>query len=201
MRGELHECFCGWQTPDVLFAKADEAGNAIGRERFLHGNATKHLREAWVIGRIGTLLGATRARLSRTDPPDGYLELSDIGVIPVEVTECLQEGRRRGDEDHSAMLVHHHQDELDAAIEYNKDWVEALIRKKLAKDARCPPNTVLLVYHNTSLFNFNPEKTRVELEAASQLRGTNIVGSMILYEGEVYGRGTLARIEHPAHQA
>jgi len=193
MRGELPECFCEWQTPDALFAEADDARRTMCDKRF-YGNATKHLREAWVIGSIGTLLGAARARLSETDPPDGYLDLSDVGVVPVEVTERLQEGRRRGDEDHSA-LRHVDQHELDAAIEHNQDWVEGLIGQKLAKDVRYPSNTVLLVYHNTDLYNWDPEKTRAELEAASQLRGTNIVGSIILYAGTLYGRSTLSRID------
>jgi hypothetical protein len=132
---------------------------------------------------VGTLISASRARLSKRDPPDGYLEFKDSGIIPVEVTERLQEGRRRGDEDHSATKVQR-QDELDAAIDQNSEWLEALIRKKLAGDHNCFPRTVLLVYHNTSLYNFDPTRTRAELEAASQLRGNNIVGSMILYEGE-----------------
>lgn len=184
--------FAAWQTPADLYAKAGAAADAIG-DRFLNGNDTKYLREAWVVGRVGVLLNAPRARLSPTDPPDGYLDVEDIGVVPVEVTERLQEGRRRGDEDHSATRVQE-QEELDAAIDFNKEWVEALIRKKLAGDHNCPPKTVLLVYHNTSLYNFDSQRTREELEAASQLRGRNIVGSLILYEGNIYGRGTLAKV-------
>jgi len=140
---------------------------------------------------VGVLLGARGARLSEADPPDGYLDTDDIGITPVEVTERLQEGRRRGNEE--PLAIHHQSDEeLSAAIERNRDWLEALILRKLRGAERCPPNTVLLVYLNTSLYNFDPERTRAELEAAAKLRDKNIVGSLILYEGEVYGQSALA---------
>ena len=193
MRKPPPTSFCQWQTPTELFAKAEATGHAVGVDRFLDANDAKYLREAWVIGRVGTVVSAPRARLSQTDPPDGYLEIKDVGIIPVEVTERLQERRRRGDEDHSATRVQQER-ELDAAIDQNSEWLEALIRKKLTGDHNCSPKTVLLVFHNTSLYNFDPARTHAELEAASQLRGKNIVGSMILYEGEVYGRSTLARL-------
>jgi hypothetical protein len=67
-------------------------------------------------------------------------------------------------------------------------------RAKLANDERYPPNTVLAIYHNAGLWNFEPEKISNELEVASRLRRNNIIGSIILFDGTLYGQDTIAKL-------
>ena len=181
-----------WQTPTDLLAKVEEAGLTMGWEFVRGGDKSKYLREAWVLARGAALLGGSHVRLSQIDPPDGYLMI-DNKVVAIEVTELIQKGRRRGDEACEPVRLIS-EVEINKSIEQNEQWLKALIAKKLKSDARQEPNTILLVYHNTSLFSFDAEKTRAELEAAALLRATNIVGSIILYEGQIYGRKTLDRL-------
>lgn len=66
-----------------------------------------------------------------------------------------------------------------------------MIKKKIEKDYRYPPGTVLLVYHNASLFSFNKANIARDLLAAADLRGANIVGSIILYNDTLHGNQKL----------
>ena len=181
-----------WQSPSQLYAQADAAIDSINLAQ-LDSNPAKPFKESWVIGRAGSILGAKRARWTDEDQPDGYLDFGSSGPIPIEVTEQLHEGRRRGDEDATATMIQY-QVELDAAIECNRTWLEGRVTAKLAKDHLYPRGTVLLIYHNSSLYNFDPERTRSELEDVSMLSRGNIVGSLILKGEEVYGRRTIERI-------
>ena len=133
------------------------------------------------------------ARWTDDDRPDGYLDFEYRPPIPIEITELVQKGRRRGDEDATATVVQS-QTEPEAAVECNRAWLEERIRSKLAKDDLYPRGTMLLIYHNSSLYNFDSERARIELEDASIMSGENIVGSMILKGEEVYGRRTIERI-------
>ena len=184
---------CEWQTPEQLFARANIGG--LNREQFFCSREAKRMREAWILGRIGMLLPVLRVRLSPDDAPDGFFEIANFGTFPVEVTELLQKGRRRGVEDYSSLeVVHQNHDELTAAIDGNAAWLGELINKKLDREHNYPPKTVLLIYHNTSLYNFDAERVCSELESASRVRGKNIVGSLILFDGRVYGQSILERL-------
>jgi hypothetical protein len=126
-------------------------------------------------------------------------------VVPVEVTVLLDPDRRWGDEFKPGGRAHQRvrqvsQDEIDRAIDENIEWLGKRIGAKIAKDHRYPVNTVLLLYHNARLWNFEPERTTAELEAASRLRGNNIIGSVILFDGDLYGQDTMARLRACAQE-
>jgi hypothetical protein len=189
--------FTSWAEPTSFYERADAARLDVG-DRFFLDREVRHLQEAWVLGKAAMLIGADLVRLAGSDPPDGFVKLADK-TIPMEVTELLDEGRRRTDEFKPGGMAHipiQHvpQVEMDRAAEQNVVWLETRIGAKLAKDNGYPANTVLLIYHNTGLWNFDPERTRAELEAASRLRGRNIIGSIILFGGVAYGKDTISSL-------
>jgi hypothetical protein len=185
-------------SPLVLFEKAELARLKIGERLFCIGSRTTHLREAWVLAKVGRLLEGTSCRLAETDPPDGFVEIEGK-VVPAEVTVLLDPDRRWGDEyklgEGARQKIRHVSEaEIERAIHKNVEWLDERIGAKIAKDDRYPANTVLLLYHNTHLWNFDPERTTDELEAASRLRGRNIIGSIIFFDGALYGQNTIAKL-------
>ena len=144
------------------------------------------------------LIGATSCRLTDTDPPDGVIQVSGTD-IPVEVTTLLDPDRRWGDEFRPGGVAHADMQELTHAdierpIAQSAKWLDDRIQEKIAIDHRYPPGTVLAIYHNADLWNFHPERTKAELENAAQLRGKNIIGCLVLFDGAVYGEATLLKI-------
>lgn len=186
-----------WESPLTLFERAELARLQTGK-LFCVTRNTGHVREAWVLAKIGTLLGASSCRLEDADPPDGFMRMGSR-IVPVEVTVLLAPERRWGDEFKPGGRAHHKirhvsEAEIDRAIDLNVKWLEGRIGAKIAKDDRYPPGTVLALYHNAGLWNFDPERTMDELEAASRLRSRNIIGSIILFDGALYGQDTMAKL-------
>ena len=178
-----------WQTPHDLLAQTEAAFAKLG-EAAIKNRQGKAAREAYILARVGILLNADLARLECHDPPDGLLSFSNIGQVPIEITELLQEGRQRGNENDSDLRIQH-QDELDAAVNNNERWLSERIDAKLRDAAKYPQGTILVVYHNTSLYNFDSKRTTAELERASQNAGGNIVAVLIFYEGRLYGKDAM----------
>ena len=196
MRNEAPPKYCQWQTPQQLLDRTEADIRDIGNHAFLTQNKTKHLREAWIIGEVGKRLSTPSIRLAQDDPPDGYILLPSRSKVPIEITELLQKGRRRGDEDCNYPKPIPGC-EIKKATEDNLKWLEERIQAKLSKDDQYPCGTVLVVYHNTSLFNFDPGLTQNELEEASRLSGTNIIGSLIYYGDQIYGKDLLKILNTP----
>ena len=187
--------FSSWDTPESFFGRSDAARLSAGKQFFVD-RTLRHLQEAWTLGHLGRLIGADLVRLADADPPDGFMQY--LGkTIPVEVTELLDEDRRRTEEyksGGSAPLQHVSEAEIERAEKMNVVWLERRIRAKLAKDERYPPNTILAVYHNAGLWNSEPERITTELEAASRLQGKNIIGCIILFNDALYGQETVAKL-------
>ena len=85
------------RTPEELLCRVDAEKDKLGWG-FVISREAKGLREAWVLGSVARLLGASNCRLAQSDPPDGYLGFANRPPIPVEVTELIHAGRRRGTE-------------------------------------------------------------------------------------------------------
>jgi hypothetical protein len=181
-----------------FFRRSDAARLGAGSQKFFMDRKLRHLQEAWTLGKLGKLIGADLVRLADADPPDGFMQCLRK-TVPVEVTELLDEERRRADEykqgEARSRLQHVSEAEIERAANKNIAWLEGRIRAKLAKDERYPPNTVLAIYHNAGLWNFEPDRVTTELETASQLKGKNIIGSIILFNGALYGQQTVAKLQ------
>jgi hypothetical protein len=184
-----------WQEPQRLLEIANEARQLTDAEFLVSRNA-KVFREAWVIGKVGSIAGVHRARMSDQERPDGFFKLRNGREIPVEVTELLQEGRRRGDESFSGIRHQLHK-ELTDAVDYNGAWIEAAVTKKLNKDASYPSGTMLLIYHNTSLYDWDSARQQInnEFERAASRKGVNIIGSIISYNGRLYGEAAIRSLQ------
>jgi hypothetical protein len=197
MRVQERSALATWAAPRMLFAEVDAARISIG-DRFCVGARTSHLREAWTIGKTCMLIDADACCLTEKDPPDGWMRLGGREV-PVEVTTLLAPDRRWGDELKSPsknVPQHISQAEMDFVAENNLSWLTEVIQSKIKQAHKYPAGTVLLVYHNSGLWNWDSalDRIRGEIETASTISGANIVGSLILFSGSVYGQSTLERL-------
>jgi len=170
--------FISWDTPENFFGRADGARLVAGKQFFLD-RKLRHLQEAWTLGKLGRLIGADLVKLADVDPADGFMQYVRM-TIPVEVTELLDEYRRRTDEfkpgESANLRVRHVSEaEIERAADKNVEWLEARIGAKVAKDERYPPNTVLVVYHNAGLWNFEPEQIPADLRKAAGISASGTV--------------------------
>ena len=186
-----------WLTPDDFKCRSDDALASLTK---IDTHVGKPCKEAWVLARIAILLNAISVRLEKSHHPDGWLRLDVDREVPVEVTELLQEGRKRGVEDEE-LDVYQEQAELNSAIENNEVWLKQALGKKRDKSKNYKTGTILIIYHNTSLYSLDAERnsldaerTASELEQAASYRCTNISGVLILYHGHLYGTQTIAAL-------
>jgi len=184
---EKRQLLYQWNEANVLLKMVEVAAEQITQEKFLSERQYKIYREAWVAAKIGLLIGSCELKMVGNDPPDAYLKRGPGREIPLEITELLQSGRRRGNEKKEG-TVEIPGAQLAAAEEQNSIWLENRIHAKFSKDLKYPNGTVLVVYHNTDLFPFDPQRVSSELEAAATLASTNIMGSVIFYNGRIYGK-------------
>lgn len=88
-----------WQTPEQFIAKVDEIADAVHSEALFNRNETQFLRDAMVLATFVQYRTVEKARLANEkDPwPDGFIG-TPKDPVNIEVTEVLEEGRKRGDE-------------------------------------------------------------------------------------------------------
>lgn len=128
----------------------------------LWGNPYKFAREAMTLAEFTKLSSDyTDVRLGN-DPPDGWVRLTSGKELPVEVTEVLEPGRRRGDEYKEGQLpgrVHVTDEKFEARIQTIEPQLERAIESKVGK---YQPPPLLLVYLNIA----DHERAQKEIEAA-----------------------------------
>ena len=193
---EAYQWLFEWREPQELLQLVEAERLRLDADKFLKSRVAKVLREAWVVGKIGSLLEVSSAMMSDNDPPDAFFMLHSGRRVPVEVTELLQGGRRRGHEDFGD-IRHQSDAELTAALNHNDDWLEVAVTKKLKKDTTYLPETVILIYHNTALYDWGSAHKKIlsEFELAARRKGVNITGSIILFDGKLYGEATIRSLQ------
>ena len=184
-----------WLPPCKLVRLVERKQQLLGDDTFLNSRRSKMLREAWVVGMVGRLVGVPLVKMVEDHQPDALCKLSNGCEVPVEVTELLQEGRRRGDEELACVRRQYH-GKLQSAVNLNEVWIKRLLHKKFKKDKNYPNGTVIFMYHNTSLYCWpsRREKIECEIEVAARRKSSNISGSVILFHDKVYGQDSIKQL-------
>lgn len=156
-----HSELADWQKPDEFLAKVTALGNWVETSK-LWGNNAKFLREAMVLAEYAKLRDDLDFVRLGEDPPDGWLRSTED--VPVEITEVIEPGRKRGDEyredkiDQPEMV-----EDLQARIERIEPSLENVIRAKVGKYAN---NPMLLVY--LDIVDHGRAQKDIELVIANQ---------------------------------
>jgi hypothetical protein len=148
-----------WQTPKEFAAKVEELAGPIKSEHLFNDPAAQFLLDAIPIAEFTKLRRTDFVRLSdqRDQWPDGQVGTPKLPVN-VEVTEVLEEGRRRGDE---------YRNDGQAKTSNVEDWrkcAEAIpallengIQRKVGKGY--DKDFILLVYLNMSTYGVLQKET------------------------------------------
>jgi hypothetical protein len=152
-----------WQEPTHFVAKVEELAAPVKSESLFNNAAAGFLLDAMVLAEFTKFRSTERVRLvdQREQWPDGQIG-TPHKPVNVEVTEVLEEGRRRGDE-----YRKDGQPESGTA----EDWreraqaipgqLEKAIQRKVGKGYA--KNCVLLVYVNMSNFGILQEETEAAI--------------------------------------
>jgi hypothetical protein len=88
-----------WQTPDEFIAKVNELADLVESEPLFNLTTVGFLRDAMVLGEFTKFRPTEKVRLAAEKDrwPDGQIG-TEQNPINIEVTEVLEEGRKRGEE-------------------------------------------------------------------------------------------------------
>jgi hypothetical protein len=151
-----------WQTPAAFIAKVEELGERVKSDKLFNLTTVKFLLDAMVLAEFVMFRPTENVRLVEQKErwPDGQTGTPQ-NPIDIEITEVLEDGRRRGDE------YRNHQQPRDGTAE---DWrkralaipeqLEKAIKRKISKGyaRKC----VLVIYLNMGNYGL----LQKEVEAA-----------------------------------
>ena len=164
------EWFWSWRSPTEALAEL----NRISREiRSIHSfqsgafvthREAKHLREIWVLAKCAGPMEISRIKLSKKDPPDGYIGRG-CEAVPAEVLEVLEPGRKRN--------LEFGPDAPTISMDPGENWIRRAnaipgalaggIQKKKAK--LYPPSTELFVYLNIGEYGIRQKETEATINS------------------------------------
>lgn len=159
--GDARPWFESWRSPLEFEHRYREVRSAVTPNFQFNRHEAKWLLEAWLLSKFGRLKEASKIKLNRSDPPDGFVLIGDT-ELPIEMTEIIEPGRIRGREYQS----------VTPDIEYDpgENWVASAnkipmaLQKQIQKkqQKQYSPRTELLVYLNINEFGIRQK----EIEAA-----------------------------------
>ena len=132
---------------DEFDQRQTELAGMIGANLLFNRGEAKWLLEAWILKKFARFVDASQIRLNRPDPPDGYA-IFESSTVPMEMTEVLEPGRKRG--------LEYRKSKPELEFDPGEDWLrraesipEALRQRISAKlSGRYSAETELVVYLN-----------------------------------------------------
>jgi hypothetical protein len=160
-------------------------GERIPTEK-LWGNPYKFVREAMTLNAYADLEGKVTALRLGGDPPDGWLRLSSGEEVPVEVTEVLEAGRKRGDEyrgERAFEIEHVTEQQDEARIQTIEPQLDQAISNKTEKYA---PNPALLLYLNIGESGRAQERVEAAIARQKAKHAAFFNGIYVIWKGKLY---------------
>ena len=146
----------------------------------------KWLLEAWLVSQYARILGATQVQLNRIDPPDAFVVVENM-VIPIEMTEVIEPGRKRG--------LEYRPEAPTVQMDPVEKWVERAdkipaalregIERKLAK--KYPVGTRLLVYLNIGEWGIRQQAIESEINSLLTIFSDGFSGIDVLWKRKLFG--------------
>jgi hypothetical protein len=154
-----------WQTPDEFTAKIEQLAEPVKSDKLFNQTGIGFLRDAMVLAEFVKFRPTTNVHLveQKEQWPDGQMGTAQ-NPIDIEITEVLEEGRKRGKE------YRNHQKPQDGTAD---DWrkrtlaipgqLEEAIQRKIRK--RYARKCVLLIYLNISNYGILQKETEAAIAA------------------------------------
>ncbi|MBR0749447.1 hypothetical protein JQ582_36540 [Bradyrhizobium japonicum] len=171
-----------WQTPEQFKAKIDELADAVASEALFNRNETQFLRDAMIIETFTRYRATEKVRLAKAADqwPDGQTGTPEQ-PINIEVTEVMEEGRKRGDEykEGAKPLDGNAEDWRRRALDIPVQLEKAIKRKKHKGYGK---NCKLVVYLNMSNYGVLQKETEAKIAAIKAKYATDFQEICILWQ-------------------
>lgn len=178
--------FRQWRSYEEFTRRISEVDEKIPSSILFNHNKAKWLREGLTLAEFGGLARTRieRMRLNQFDPPDAYI-FKQGRAVPIEITEILEPGRKRGEEyksggqpsDGNASDWRRRSESIGKALCNG-------IEKKL-QSRNESPDTMLLVYLNISDWGIRHTETETEIRLVLR-RTHNVKPVKVLWKGKLY---------------
>ncbi|MCK1705333.1 hypothetical protein IVA86_29065 [Bradyrhizobium sp. 146] len=171
-----------WQTPAEFIAKVEELAAPIKSDKLFNRAEASFLLDAMVLAEFVKFRPTEQVRLvgQSAQWPDGQTG-SPKASVNIEITEVLEEGRRRGDE---------YREGKEAKKETAEDWrtralavperLDKAIERKIAKGyaGKCK----LVVYLNMSTYSILQKETEAAIAAVKAKYADNFDEICVLWQ-------------------
>jgi hypothetical protein len=175
-----------WQTPAEFIAKVEELARAIKSEPLFNRAAVGFLLDAMVLAEFVKFHATEKLRLveQKRQWPDGQIGTPEAPV-DVEITEVLEEGRKRGVEYRSD-----NQPNDGTADDWRKralaipEQLEKTIERKVRKGygKKC----MLVIYLNMSNYGVLQKETEAAIAEIKAKYAKDFLEIRVLWQGKLY---------------
>jgi len=176
----------GWQTPAEFIAKVEELVSPVKSDKLFSLPSVGFLLDAMILAEFMKLRPSDKVRLveQRRQWPDGQSGTPQK-PIDIEITEVLEEGRKRGDEyregkkpsDGNVEEWHRRAEAIPAQL-------EKAIQRKI--DKRYAGKCTLLIYLNMSNYGVLQTETEAAIAAVKFKYVASFDEINILWQGKCY---------------
>ncbi len=165
------EWFEGWRDPNEFSQRIEQIDRVIDSSFLFNRTGNQWFLDALVLSDYIKIEKPGRVRLNRRDPPDANV-FKQGTTIPIEITEVLEPGRRRGLEyrwNDASIPVRWgtidnrgvNSEDLERRAGEITTALKDRITKKVSK--KYSPTTILLVYLNMSARGFRQAEVRSKI--------------------------------------
>ncbi|MCC8937930.1 hypothetical protein H8A97_22960 [Bradyrhizobium sp. Arg62] len=171
-----------WRTPEQFKAKIDELADAVDSEALFNRNETQFLRDAMTLETFIRYRTTENVRLAQASDqwPDGQIGCPEQ-PINIEVTEVLEEGRKRGNEykDGAKPLDGDAEDWRRRALDIPVQLEKAIKRKKKkGYGKKCK----LVIYLNMSNYGVLQKETEAKIAAIKAKHAADFQEICVLWQ-------------------
>jgi hypothetical protein len=153
-----------WRTPSEFAQRFEQLKRIVKSEFYFNRNESKWAREAWVLNEFAQITTPMQIKLNRDDPPDAYVRINSEPV-PLEISEVIEPGRRRGLE-YRPGTPQIEDDPIEDWIA-RADAIAPALRDRIAdkKMGSYPAGTILLIYLNISEWGIRQREIESEIRS------------------------------------
>jgi hypothetical protein len=174
-----------WQTPAEFTAKVEKLAESVKSDKLFNQSPMGFLLDAMVLAELTKFRPVEQVRLvdQKQQWPDGQIGTPQ-NPVDVEITEVLEEGRRRGDEyRNDGQPQDGTADDWRKRAEAIPEQLEEAIQRKIRKGyaQKC----VLVIYLNMSNYGVLQKETEAVIAAVKAKYTSDFKEICVLWQGKL----------------
>ena len=186
---KAHTALAEWQVPEAFIKKVETLDGLLESALLFNKSNMNFVLDAMVLAEFVKLRPVRQVRLAgpKEERPDGFVG-SPRASTPIEITEVMEPGRRRGDE------YRRKNQNREPQADGPADWraraeqipaaMEVAIKKKIAK--KYEPKPLLLIYLNINTFGLMQQETEAAIASHKKQYADSFQEIFVLRKGALY---------------